>query len=249
MQHVAQQGVEIVGPAGGDDARADGVFQDEVPADDPGDELAERCISVGIGTAGHRHHAGELGIAKRGESAADGRQQEREHQRRARRSPWRQPRSGRRARCRSSPRCRGRSGPAAPAADGAARPNSSRRSTGRHSSAGTGWTKTISSGFPRASSSANGVSSEHSMDSPSRRLRIVRRRGQTESAEPTDYGKNRAERKLRPCVKSAAGDQPRLFGTSDCHVAHAIPYNRRVRLRSRRTHAPRLGRCPEGELR
>ena len=41
VQHVAQERVEVVRPAGGDDARADRIFEDQVPADDPGDQLAQ----------------------------------------------------------------------------------------------------------------------------------------------------------------------------------------------------------------
>ena len=105
VEDVLQEGIEVVGPAGGDDAGADRVFEDQVPADDPGDQLAQRRIGVGIGAAGHRHHAGQLRVAERGEAAADGRQQEREHERRAGEPPWRRCPSGRRARCRSWRRC------------------------------------------------------------------------------------------------------------------------------------------------
>ena len=60
LKDVMQERIQIVRPAGGDDARPDGVFEDQVPADDPGDQLAQRRVRVGVCTAGHRHHAGEL---------------------------------------------------------------------------------------------------------------------------------------------------------------------------------------------
>ena len=63
---------------------ADGVFQDQVPADDPGDELAHRGIGVGVGAAGDRDHRRQLGIAQRGEAADNRDQHQRQRQRRAR---------------------------------------------------------------------------------------------------------------------------------------------------------------------
>ena len=83
VKDVVQERVEVIGPAGGDDAGADGVLEDQVPADDPGDKLAQGRVSVGVGAAGHRHHAGQLRIAERREAAADGGQQKREDERRA----------------------------------------------------------------------------------------------------------------------------------------------------------------------
>ena len=57
------------------------VLEDEVPADDPGDELAERGVGVGVGRAGDGDHTGQLGVAKAGEAADDGDQHHRERQR------------------------------------------------------------------------------------------------------------------------------------------------------------------------
>src|SRR5260370_38932519 len=51
---------------------ADGVFEDQVPADDPGDEFSHRGVGVGVRAARNRNHGGELGVAHRGESAGDG---------------------------------------------------------------------------------------------------------------------------------------------------------------------------------
>ena len=45
------------------------VLEDQVPADDPGDEFAHGRVSVGVGRAGDGDHAGEFGVAKSSESA------------------------------------------------------------------------------------------------------------------------------------------------------------------------------------
>ena len=45
------------------------VLDDEVPADDPGDELAERRVGVRVGAARHGNHGRDLGIAQRRETA------------------------------------------------------------------------------------------------------------------------------------------------------------------------------------
>ena len=59
------------------------VLEHQVPADEPGDALAERGIGVGVGAAGHRDHRGELRVAQAGERAADSRDNERQRQGRA----------------------------------------------------------------------------------------------------------------------------------------------------------------------
>ena len=65
--------LKIVRPPVGDGRRGDGVLEDEVPADDPRDQLAERGVGVGIGRSGDGHHRGELGVAERREDAGRGR--------------------------------------------------------------------------------------------------------------------------------------------------------------------------------
>ena len=81
MPNPRDERLEVVGPADRDGDVADGVLDDQVPADDPGDELAERGVGVGVGAAGDRHHRRELGVAERGEAAGDGGEDEREDQR------------------------------------------------------------------------------------------------------------------------------------------------------------------------
>ena len=46
----------------------EGIFEDEVPADDPRDQLAHGRVGVGVGRAGDGNHAGQLRIAEPGEA-------------------------------------------------------------------------------------------------------------------------------------------------------------------------------------
>ena len=80
-ERVVDEGAKIVGPADRDRDVADGVFEDQVPADDPCDQLPQGGVGVGVGRPGDRHHRGHLGIAERREGADDGRDRKREHQR------------------------------------------------------------------------------------------------------------------------------------------------------------------------
>ena len=75
---------EVPGPADGHRGGGDGVFQDQVPADDPGDQFANAGVGVAISAARASDGARQLGIGQRGEGAGDTRQNEGEHDRRAR---------------------------------------------------------------------------------------------------------------------------------------------------------------------
>ena len=97
---LAEQRDEIARPADGHRRGTERVLEDQIPADDPGDELAERGVAIGVGRAGDRNARRELRIAER-----------RQHARRAPPAPstgrwpvprWRRrpARSGRRCRCR-----------------------------------------------------------------------------------------------------------------------------------------------------
>ncbi len=55
--------LEVIAPADGDGDIADRVFDDQVPADDPGNQFAERGIGVGIRAARYRNHRRKFGIA------------------------------------------------------------------------------------------------------------------------------------------------------------------------------------------
>ena len=65
-----EQLVQVARPGRGHRGAAHGVFQDQVPADDPGEDLAQRGVGVGVGAAGHGGHGGELGVAQGGQGAA-----------------------------------------------------------------------------------------------------------------------------------------------------------------------------------
>ena len=64
--------------ADGDDHVADDVFEDEVPADDPGEDFAERGVGIRVGAAGDGNHRGQFGIAESGEAAGQGDQKKRD---------------------------------------------------------------------------------------------------------------------------------------------------------------------------
>ena len=66
-----QQAHEVSGPAGGHGGGAEGVFEHQVPADDPGDQLAQRGIAIGVSGAGDGNDGGELRIAEPGKGAGD----------------------------------------------------------------------------------------------------------------------------------------------------------------------------------
>ena len=61
---------------------ADGVFEDEIPADDPGDDFAHGGVGVGIRAAGNRNHRGEFGVTDGSKPAHDGDEHKRESNRR-----------------------------------------------------------------------------------------------------------------------------------------------------------------------
>ena len=61
----------------------DRVFQNQVPADDPRDQLPQRRVRIGVGASRLRNHRRQLGVAQRREPADDAEQDEREDQRRA----------------------------------------------------------------------------------------------------------------------------------------------------------------------
>ena len=74
---------KVVPPRDRDGDVADRVLEDQIPADDPGDELAERRVRVRVRDPGLRNHRRELGVAQPGEAAGDRREQEREDERRS----------------------------------------------------------------------------------------------------------------------------------------------------------------------
>ncbi len=78
-----EQRREVAAPGNGDRDVADGVLEDEIPADDPGDQLAERRVGIGVGAARLRNHRRQLRVAQAGERADAAEEEERENERRA----------------------------------------------------------------------------------------------------------------------------------------------------------------------
>ena len=64
-------GRHVCGEANADGHVADRIFQDQVPSDDPGDQLAHGRVGVGVSAAGNGNHGRQLGIAQPGEAAHD----------------------------------------------------------------------------------------------------------------------------------------------------------------------------------
>lgn len=79
---IREQANQITRPADGHGNRTDRIFQNEIPADDPCNKLADRGVGVGIGTAGDRHGRRHLRIAKSGEGTRNAGQDKRQRDRR-----------------------------------------------------------------------------------------------------------------------------------------------------------------------
>ena len=82
---VAQQLHEIARPADRHGHVADRVFEDQIPADDPGDDLAERRVGISVSRARDRDHRRQLAVTKRRETAGDRRHDKGQRHRRPRR--------------------------------------------------------------------------------------------------------------------------------------------------------------------
>src|SRR3990170_862390 len=65
---------KIIGPQDGHGNVANSILQQQVPSDDPGHELSQRIICIGVGAAGNRNHGGKLGIAQSGKPAGNSRE-------------------------------------------------------------------------------------------------------------------------------------------------------------------------------
>ena len=61
--------------------------QDQIPANDPGDDLAQSRVGVSVGRAGNRDHRRQLAVTERRETAGDGRDDKRKRHCRTRGGP------------------------------------------------------------------------------------------------------------------------------------------------------------------
>jgi hypothetical protein len=75
-----QELVHVAAPADRDGGHRDAVLEDQVPADDEGDELAHGGVGEGVRTARDGHRGGELGVGQGREQAGHRSQHERQHQ-------------------------------------------------------------------------------------------------------------------------------------------------------------------------
>ena len=82
-RQIAEQLHEITRPAYRHGHVADRIFQNQIPADDPGDDLAQRRVGISVGRSGNRDHRGQLAVTERRESAGDRRDDKGKRHRRA----------------------------------------------------------------------------------------------------------------------------------------------------------------------
>ncbi len=75
---------EITGPTDGHCGGGNSVLQDEIPSDDPRDQLADSRVGIAVGAASAADRAGEFGIAQRRKRAGDTGKDERQDDGRAR---------------------------------------------------------------------------------------------------------------------------------------------------------------------
>ena len=80
-RRTVHQRLEVAGEAHRQRGRPERELQDQVPPDDPGDQLAEGGVAERVGAAGHRHRRGELGVAEPGQPAGDRGDEEAQRQR------------------------------------------------------------------------------------------------------------------------------------------------------------------------
>ncbi len=80
---IAHDRHDITGPANGDGRSGDAVFQDKQPAHDPGEDLTQGPVGIGVGRARHRHGRSQFGVAQTRQRDGDAGGDEGQHDRRA----------------------------------------------------------------------------------------------------------------------------------------------------------------------
>ena len=78
-----EQGREVGAPAHGDRGHRHAVLEDQIPPDDPREDLAHRRVGVRVCRARHRKRGRELRVGEGREDTGDAGEQERDHERRA----------------------------------------------------------------------------------------------------------------------------------------------------------------------
>ena len=81
---IAEQVGDVTRPPDRNRGRRHQIFERKIPADDPGERLAERAVRVRVRAARHGNHRSELRVADRGERGAEGSDEQRQRQGRSR---------------------------------------------------------------------------------------------------------------------------------------------------------------------
>ncbi len=79
--HVAQNVRAVTRPAEGHHAIADRILHEQIPSDDPRDDLSEGGVGISVGTATDRYRRCKFGVAQSGKETSDCRQKEEQHDR------------------------------------------------------------------------------------------------------------------------------------------------------------------------
>ena len=74
-----QRIVKVTRPSVGDGRNRDAIFKDQIPGDDPGDQLAERSVAVAVSAAAAADAGREFCVSQRRKRAGNARDDERQH--------------------------------------------------------------------------------------------------------------------------------------------------------------------------
>src|SRR5262245_39608299 len=77
----SEQFLEITGPANSNSDVAYGIFNDEIPSNNPGDQFSQRCVRIRIGAAGDGNHGSKLSVAQSAKPTRYSGQKVREYER------------------------------------------------------------------------------------------------------------------------------------------------------------------------
>src|SRR6266446_2393227 len=68
---VAEERNDVTRPANRNGNCPDGVLQNQVPADNPSEQLPQGGVAVSVGAAGHRDQRSEFAVTQRGKNRSD----------------------------------------------------------------------------------------------------------------------------------------------------------------------------------
>ena len=74
--YVAQKRNDVARPSNRHGDRTEGIFQNQIPSDDPREKFPERGVAIGVRAAGHRYQRRELAVAECSENRGYARQHE-----------------------------------------------------------------------------------------------------------------------------------------------------------------------------